>query len=136
MARARNIKPSFFKNEKLAECSMAARLLFAGLWTLADRRGILEYRPKRIKVEVFPYDDVDIEPLMEELEREGHAFIERYEAKGRHCVLITGFLEHNRPHKDEAANDLPAPTKEARKKPGDFSASPTAPRNPLFRHLR
>jgi len=48
MARSRNIKPGFFRNEMLAECSPLARLLFAGLWCLADRFGRLEDRPKRI----------------------------------------------------------------------------------------
>ena len=60
MARARIIKPSFFKNEELSECSYEARLLFIGLWTLADREGYVEYRPKRIKAELFPYDTVDV----------------------------------------------------------------------------
>jgi len=35
--RARNIKPGFFSNEDLAECSPWSRLCFAGLWLLADR---------------------------------------------------------------------------------------------------
>ena len=54
--RARNIKPGFFKNDTLAELEFAARLLFIGLWGLADRAGRLEDRPKKIKAEVFPYD--------------------------------------------------------------------------------
>ena len=37
MARARNIKPGFFTNDVLADCDPLARLLFAGLWTVADR---------------------------------------------------------------------------------------------------
>jgi hypothetical protein len=50
MARARNIKPAFFKNEQLVELGMSTRLLFIGLWCLADREGRLEDRPKRIKM--------------------------------------------------------------------------------------
>jgi len=50
MARTRSIKPSFFKNEFLAECEPMARLLFVGLWTLADRDGRLELRPRRIEL--------------------------------------------------------------------------------------
>ena len=65
--RARNIKPGFFKNEDLAECSPWARLCFAGLWTLADRDGRLEDRPKRIKAELFAFDAVDVDPLLGEL---------------------------------------------------------------------
>ena len=64
--RARNIKTGFYKNDQLAECSLAARLLFPGLWMMADRDGRLEYRPKRIKAEVFPYDDVDVSALVGE----------------------------------------------------------------------
>ena len=41
------------------ECSMSARLLFVGLWTIADRNGRLEDRPKRIRAELFPYDEID-----------------------------------------------------------------------------
>ena len=52
MARARNIKPGFFKNEDLAECSPWARLCFAGLWTLADREGRLEDRANVIQDEL------------------------------------------------------------------------------------
>ena len=41
MARARNIKPGFFRNADLAELTFEARLLFIGLWTLADSEGRL-----------------------------------------------------------------------------------------------
>ena len=46
MARARNIKPGFFRNADLVEMPIEARLLFIGLWTLADRSGRLEDRPR------------------------------------------------------------------------------------------
>lgn len=56
MARARNIKPGFFKNELLAEMPPEIRLLFMGLWCIADREGRFEERPKKIKMELFPCD--------------------------------------------------------------------------------
>ena len=46
MARSRNIKPAFFKNYELADCGAYAQLLFAGLWCLADRDGLLENKPR------------------------------------------------------------------------------------------
>ena len=67
MARSRNIKPGFFLNDELAECDPLARLLFAGLWCIADREGRLEDRPKRIKAEVLPYDDCDVDELLNQL---------------------------------------------------------------------
>ena len=51
MARARNIKPGFFLNEELGVLPPLVRILFAGLWCIADRDGRLEDRPKRIKME-------------------------------------------------------------------------------------
>ena len=59
MARARNIKPGFFRNADLAELPIEARLLFIGLWTIADREGRMEDRPKQIKMELFPADSLD-----------------------------------------------------------------------------
>jgi len=56
--RCRNYKSEFFKSEDIGELSFMGRLLFLGLIAMADRRGVLAYKPKRIKAEVFPYDDV------------------------------------------------------------------------------
>ena len=95
MARARNIKPGFFNNEDLAECSLAARLCFAGLWTLADREGRLEDRPKRIKGELFRFDSLDVEPLLKELAHRG--FILRYEVDGRGLIQVVAFHKHQNP---------------------------------------
>jgi hypothetical protein len=106
MARSRNIKPSFYKNEELAECSAEARLLFPGLWTLADREGRLEDRPKRIKIEIFPYNDYDIDALLSELISGG--FIVRYEVNGVKCLYIPNFVKHQRPHPNETPSLLPS----------------------------
>ncbi|MHB9005269.1 MAG: phage replication protein, partial [Coriobacteriia bacterium] len=67
MARIRSISPAFFKNEALGECSVEARLLFIASWCLADKDGRFEDRPKRIRVEAFPYDNVDVDKLLAEL---------------------------------------------------------------------
>ena len=69
MARARNIKPSFFINEDLGALDPLARLLFIGMWTICDFKGALEYRPSRIKAQILPYDQCDSEALMINLEQ-------------------------------------------------------------------
>lgn len=107
MARARNIKPGFFTNEDLAEIHPLGRLLFAGLWTLADREGRLEDRPKRIKAAVLPYDDYDIEELLTELSARG--FILRYQVDERGYIWIPCFGKHQNPHHREGASLLPEP---------------------------
>ena len=105
--RARNIKPGFFKNDTLAELDFAGRLLFIGLWGLADREGRLEDRPKKIKAEVFPYDEVNVDSFLGELAK--RSFIIRYEAGGERYIQIVHFDKHQNPHPREAASTIPAP---------------------------
>ena len=107
MARARNIKPGFFSNDVLAECEPLARLLFAGLWTIADREGRLEDRPKRIKAELLPYDDCNIDALLDALHSKG--FILRYSVENQQLIQILAFTKHQNPHKNEVHSTLPQP---------------------------
>lgn len=106
MARARNIKPGFFKNETLAECSPLARLLFAGLWCLADRAGRLEDRPKRIRAEILPYDDGSVDDMLNELHQAG--FILRYQAEEQRFIQVLNFSKHQNPHCREPESTIPA----------------------------
>ena len=89
MARARNIKPSFFQNEELGDLDPVARLFFIGLWTIADYRGCVEFRPKRLKVQLLPYDECNTETLANNLERSG--FIRFYSVCGQRYLKITNF---------------------------------------------
>lgn len=108
MARARNIKPGIMDNEVLAECDFSARLLFVYLWMLADRDGRLEDRPKRIRVQAFPYDEgVDADTLLQQLHEK--QFIQRYEVDGNQYIQILKFSEHQTPHVKEKASTIPAP---------------------------
>jgi len=107
MARARNIKPSLFKNEVLGEADPLLTILFQGLWCLADRDGRLEDRPKRIKAEIFPYREIpDFNGYLTELERLG--FIDRYETEKAPVIQVINFAKHQSPHKTEKPSELPA----------------------------
>jgi len=109
MARTRSIKPSFFTNDVLAELPPLTRLLFIGLWTLADCVGLLEDRPKQIKAKVLPWDDLDTDAALTALERSG--FIRRYEADGVAAIAILKFQLHQHPHPNEKPAGLPPPPK-------------------------
>ena len=101
--RARNLKPGFFQNEYLAELQPLARILFCGLWCSADRNGRLEYRPKKLKAEILPYDDVDVALLVKDLETSPDRFIYRYTVAGREYIQISNFSSHQEPHPREKA---------------------------------
>ena len=107
MARARNIKPQFFQNEELGELSPIARLAFIGMWTIANFRGCIEYRAKRLKVQLLPYDDCDIDNIVNALEKSG--VIRMYSVQGKTFIKIVNFEKHQNPHKNErdAGTDIP-----------------------------
>jgi len=99
MARIRYLKPQFFKDENIAELTYAERLFFCGLWCFADRNGNLEYRPKWLKVEIFPYDaGLDIVKMLNNLEGQ---FIKFYEVDDRKYIKINNFHKHQVMHKTE-----------------------------------
>lgn len=106
MARARNIKPSFFCNDDLADIDPLGRLLFIGLWTLADREGRLEDRPRRIKAEVLPYDNCDVDSLLDALQE--HGFILRYTVGDDKFIQVVNFSKHQNPHIKESGSSIPA----------------------------
>lgn len=84
---------------------MEVRLLFIGLWTLADRAGRLEDRPKQIKMDVFPADSVDVDASLNQIGATG--MLTRYEIDGKRYIQITNFAKHQNPHRDEKASTLP-----------------------------
>lgn len=106
MARARNIKPAFFTNELLGTEDPMVSLTFAGLWCLADKVGILEDRPLRVKAELFPYrEKLDVNGYLSVLAR--HGFIVRYENTGKRYIQVLNFRKHQSPHHTEKAKGMP-----------------------------
>ncbi len=109
MSRIRTIKPDFFLDDELAELSPLTRLLFIGLWTLADCQGRMEDRPKRIRAQLHPFDDGDTDAMLQALHDAG--FITRYEADGKRYLEIRTFTKHQRltGKEAEACSEMPAP---------------------------
>jgi len=107
MARTRDLKHAFFLDEELAKQPPLGRILFEGLWTIADRMGRLEDRPVRIKIQVLPFDDCDADELLNGLAEA--RFILRYEVAGRRYIQIRSFSRHQRPHPREQESAIPPP---------------------------
>ena len=106
--RARNIKPGFFKNELLGTEDPLVSILFIGLWCIADKEGILEDRPPRIKAEIFPYrEEIDINRYLTVMQRLG--FIQRYTSNGLNLIKIKNFKKHQNPHHTEKGSEYPQP---------------------------
>ena len=114
MARARNIKPALFDNDELAENDPLGRLLFIGMWTIADFKGDFVWREKRIKAKLLPYDNCDIKKLAINLDKSG--FIRFYSDGDEVYCNVTTFNDHQNPHKNERlkGSDIPAYSEEMR----------------------
>lgn len=94
-------------NDQLGVLHPLTRILFAGLWCIADREGRLQDRPMRIKAEVLPYDNCDVDSLLNQLHDAG--FVTRYEIDGYKYIQINNFSKHQNPHKNEAESVIPPP---------------------------
>ena len=116
MPRRRNISPNLTANEYLANASIPARFLFAMLPCWADCEGRLKERPKQIKRAVFPWDDIEVGAILDELENlvddDGRPadFIRRYrDGSGQKVIQIVHFLDHQKPHRNEIPSVLGPP---------------------------
>jgi hypothetical protein len=111
MGRIRTIKPDFFRHEGLFEAerstALPLRVAFAGLWTVADREGRFRWRPRQLKLDVLPFDDLDFERVLNALITGG--FIVRYESEGEAYCWIPKWAKHQVINNRELASNLPAP---------------------------
>ncbi|MBF0186191.1 MAG: hypothetical protein HQM06_17625 [Magnetococcales bacterium] len=92
VARIRTIKPEFWTSEQVVECSVAARLLFIGLWNFCDDGGIHPASAKRLKMEVYPSDDFtvqDVSTMVQELI--DHGLLAEYMVDDQPYWRVTGW---------------------------------------------
>ncbi len=106
MARIRSIKPEFWVDEKVVELSFPARLLFIGLWNFADDDGRMAYSPKKIKMQIFPADNLDLSELFGEIRRA--SLIDIYTVDNTEYLHIKNFAKHQKVDK-RTPSKLPSP---------------------------
>ena len=92
--RIRTIKPDFWMDETIGELTIPARLMFIALLNYADDEGNFKVSIKQIKIHTFPYDAIDIVPLLQELTE--YKLIRLYVVDGISYCNITNFLKHQR----------------------------------------
>lgn len=97
MARIRSLHPGQWTDEDFVELSPFARLLCLALRNEADDYGCFEWKPKRIKMRIFPADNVEIDDLLAELVEFDH--IKQYSMDGKKYGAIRNFCKYQRPKK-------------------------------------
>jgi hypothetical protein len=99
MPRIRSIKPDFFRDGKLQDIQVEhpelnPMLVFAGLWTVADKNGVFEWEPRSLKLDILPFLEFDLGASLVLLER--FSLISRFESGGKPYGVVINFAKHQR----------------------------------------
>lgn len=109
--RIRTIKPEFFNHEAIFELEKSTklplRLAYIGLWCAADREGRFKWEPRRLGVQIMPYDGVDFSRVLDALAT--RAFVVQYRVNDVCFGLIPSFIHHQVINNRESASVLPEP---------------------------
>jgi hypothetical protein len=110
MARIRTVKPELFRHEALFEAEQKSglplRLAYIGIFTACDREGRFKWKPRALKLDVIPYDDVDFSRVLDALVTYG--FIVKYEFEGNQFGCIPSWNTHQVINNRESTSILPS----------------------------
>jgi hypothetical protein len=111
MARIRTVKPELFRHEALFEAEQQSklplRLAYIGLFTACDREGRFKWKPRALKLDVLPYDQIDFSRVLDALLT--HGFIVKYEYEGNEFGCIPTWSQHQVINNRESTSLLPSP---------------------------
>jgi hypothetical protein len=86
----------------MADLEPVTRLLYIGLWNFVDDEGYIEYKPRKIKMQIFPGNDYDVETALLHLLQAGR--LGEFDSDQGKLLQVLRFQDHQRvPH--------PSPTK-------------------------
>lgn len=108
--RIRSIKPEIYSHEGLYEAEMLyklpLRVAYMALIACCDREGRFRWQPRRLKLHMLPYDDVDMAKVLDAFIEQG--FIKKYEYKGELYGCIPSWSRHQKINNKEKDSDLPS----------------------------
>jgi hypothetical protein len=109
--RIRTIKPEIAQHELLFDLEKVTgfpiRFAWTMLFTVCDREGRFEWRPRILKTLCLPYDDVDFEKILDVWNENG--LIVRYTADGKTFGYIPTWRKHQVMNVRESKSKLPSP---------------------------
>lgn len=107
--RIRSIKPEIYSHEGLYEAEvfykLPLRVAYMALIACCDREGRFRWQPRRLKLHMLPYDDVDMEKVLNAFEERG--FIKKYVFKGEFYGCIPSWNRHQKINSREKDSELP-----------------------------
>ncbi len=93
--RKRMLDPEFWIDEEIASLPYETRLLYQGLWGLCDdHHATFPNRPKWIKAQIFPYDDIAVEKSLDALAKIGKIVLFESQEDSKQYYYLTNFFKH------------------------------------------
>ena len=122
MSRIRTIKPELFRHEDLFDLEqrtkLPMRLSWCGLFTVCDREGRFEWRPKTLQLDILPWDNLNFEDILDAFHSKG--FVRKYKCKGKFYGDIPSWKLHQVINPRERASSIPVPESGQLLAPPDF----------------
>ena len=113
MARIRTVKPELAAHEGLydleRETGLPVRFAWTMLFTVCDREGRFAWRPRTLKAQILPHDDLDFSRVLDAWLTRG--FIVKYRVGNAWFGWLPTFLRHQVINNRESASELPDPVK-------------------------
>lgn len=110
MARIRTIKPEVAAHEVLfdleKDTGLPIRFAWCMLFTVADREGRFAWRPRTLKAQIIPHDEVDFSRVLDAWVTRG--FIVKYRVANEWFGWIPTFTKHQVINNRESPSDLPS----------------------------
>lgn len=92
-------------DEDYMALSFAARCCLSGVWIEADDHGVFKWKPKTLKAQIFPGDNVEMDALLAELET--HNWVRRFQVDGEEYGICRNFIKWQRPKNPSYQHPFP-----------------------------
>jgi len=111
MTAKRMIHRQFFESEAIASLTIRQRLLVVGIITMADDQGRIKGHPGWLKAQIFPYDDISIDEINNDLEQiaTNNDTIICYEADDKRYIQLAHWWEYQNMQWAKESNYPPPP---------------------------
>jgi hypothetical protein len=107
MARIRTFKPDFLRHEVLQDLEAKnpgkyPMFVFLGLWSACDKQGVFPWKPRLLKLDIYPFLNFDMEETLQILIDAG--FIKKFVAREdkKTYGFVVNFEKHQRINGDES----------------------------------
>lgn len=88
------IDPEFWLDEDITSLDDVYQLFYIGTWNFSDDYGVIEDSAKKLKAQVFPYRNIDVQPIIDKLKEIGKFL--PFEANGKKWLYVKNFLKYQR----------------------------------------